>query len=194
MRKVILYMMMSVDGYIAGPNNELDWMVPIEDEAAIEMGLINTVDTALIGHGSYKDMAGYWPAAAENPSTSKGEAEFARKMNAITKLVFSQTEEKLEWQNAQQVLVRDNDDLAEQVAKLKRRPGKDMVLYGGVRLAQTFAQLGLIDEYRLVVHPVILGSGKPLFKDIQDKTNLKLVNTQHDNSGTVLLNYQPDKK
>ena len=189
MRKVFLYMM-TLDGYIAGPNNELDWMVPIEDEAAIEMGLINTVDIALIGHGSYKGMAGYWPAAVENP----GEAEFAHKMNAITKLVFSQTEEKLEWQNAQQVLVKDNDDLAEQVAKLKRGPGKDMVLYGGVRLAQTFAQLGLIDEYRLVVHPVILGRGKPLFKDIQDKTNLKLVRTKHDNSGVVLLDYQPVKK
>jgi dihydrofolate reductase len=186
-------MTITVDGYIAGTNGELDWAVVLEDAKAIDTGLIDRVDIALIGHGVYKDMAGHWTAAVENPATPKHEAEFAEKYNAITKLVFSTREEKLEW-NARQVLVKDRADIAQAVAALKAQPGKDMVLFGGVRIAQTFVQLGLIDEYQLVVHPVILGSGKPLFQDIKDRINLKLVNTKHDKSGILLVCYQPEKK
>jgi dihydrofolate reductase len=193
MRKVVLYMTITVDGFLAGPNGELDWMVTLADEQAIDTGLIDQVDMALIGHGVYKDMAEHWTAAVENPATPKPEAEFAEKFNAITKLVFSTTEEKLEW-NARQVLVKDNNDIARVVAELKEQPGKDMVVYGGVRIAQTFVQLGLIDEYQLVVHPVILGSGSPLFKDLKDRINLKLVSTKPDKSGVLLLCYQPEKK
>src|SRR5687768_16698320 len=177
MRKVVLYMTITVDGFLAGPNGELDWMVALADEQAIDTGLIDRVDIALIGHGVYKDMAEHWTAAVENPATPTLEAEFAEKYNAITKLVFSTTEEELEW-NARQVLVKDNNDIAKAVAELKAQPGKDMVLYGGVRIAQTFVQLGLIDEYQLVVHPVILGSGRPLFTDVKDRVNLKLVSTK----------------
>lgn len=190
MRKVVLYLTLSLDGFLAGPNGELDWGVALEDEKAIDTGLIDQVDIALIGHGVYKDMAEHWIAAAKNPATPKLEAEFAEKYNAIPKLVFSTMEEELEW-NARQVLVKDNKDIAKAVAELKEQPGKDMVLYGGVRIAQTFVQLGLIDEYQLVVHPVILGSGRPLFKDVNDRVNLKLVSTKHDASGVVLLCYQP---
>ncbi|MEO8610110.1 MAG: dihydrofolate reductase family protein [Chloroflexota bacterium] len=194
MRKVVLYMTITVDGFLAGANGELDWGVALEDEQAIDTGLIDQVDMALIGHGVYKDMADYWTSAVENPSTPKREAEFAEKFNAIRKLVFSTTAEQLEWNNTKQILVKGKDDIAQAVTALKKQPGKDMVLYGGVRIAQTFVQLGLIDEYQLVVHPVILGSGQPLFKDIEDRINLKLVSTKHDKSGVVLLCYQPEKK
>jgi dihydrofolate reductase len=193
MRKVVLYMTLSVDGFLSGPNGELDWGVALEDSKAIDTGLIDQVDTALIGHGVYKDMSEHWTAAVKNPATPKLEAEFAGKFNAIPKLVFSTRPEELEW-NAKQVLVKDHNDIAEVVAELKTQPGRDMVLYGGVRIAQTFVQLGLIDEYQLVVHPVILGSGRPLFKDVKDRVNLKLVNTKHDLSGVVLLCYQPEKR
>ncbi len=193
MRKVILYMQITLDGFLTGPNRELDWMVPIEDEKSIEMDVIDSVDTALIGHGSYPEMSEHWTAAEANPATPKDEAEGARKINNINKLIFSTTEEKMTWKNARQVLVQDNKELAEAVGKLKTQPGRDMVLFGGAGLAQTFAELGLIDEYRLVVHPVVLGNGTPLFKNGMDRMNLKLLLTKTDPSGVILLCYAPEQ-
>lgn len=192
MRKVVLYMTLSLDGFLAGPNGELDWGVALDDANAIDTGLIDQVDLALIGHGVYKDMAEHWTAAVKDPATPQLEAEFAGKYNALPKLVFSTTEEALEW-NARQILVKDDQDIAGAVTELKAQPGKDMVLFGGVGIAQTFVQLGLVDEYQLVVHPVILGSGSPLFKDVKDRTNLKLVGTKQDKSGVVLLHYRAER-
>jgi dihydrofolate reductase len=195
MRKVILSMHITLDGFISGSNGRLDWTSPVvdKDEEAAMMDHITTIvaaDTVLIGRGVYPDMANAWPKVAVNPSTSKREAEFARKINAIHKIVFSDSEEKqekLEWNNATLLPVKGN--LSEEVAKLKRQSGKDMVLYGGVRIAQSFVQLGLVDEYQLFVHPVALGNGKPLFNDIKDRINLKLVNAKTYKNGVVLLDY-----
>ena len=110
----------------------------------------------------------------------------------MPKLVFSTTLENAEWQNSRVVPVKKDADIAEEVAKLKTQPGKNLVLWGGVRIAQTFAQLGLIDEYWLLIQPKVLGSGQPLFNDIKDRINLKLVSAQpHHTVGAVAVRYQP---
>jgi len=179
-KKLFLHMMVSLDGFIEGPEKELDWFV--DDDAMFEYfhDLLSSVDAMLYGRVSYQLMADYWPAAT---------GEFADKMNNMPKIVFSRTLEKVEW-NAK--LVKEN--IAEEISRMKREPGKDLVLFAGADLASTFRQLGLIDEYRLLVNPVVLGSGTPLFKGVHDKLNLKLIKTQTFSCGNVLLCYEPDNK
>jgi len=191
MRKVMLFMHISLDGFIAGPNRELDWTVT-DDEMNNDLlpDLIRTVDTTLLGRVAYQDLANYWPTAAMNPSSSKGEMEFARWIDQAPKIVFSKTLEKVEWQHSRVV----KGTIAAEIATLKQQPGKDLVLFGGIGIAQTFVQRGFIEDYRLVVHPVLLGSGKPLFQDIKNRIPLKLVNTKTFRSGAVLLHYQSDNQ
>ena len=129
-------------------------------------------------------MAAYWPTAGENPSAPKHEIEYARIWKNKPKIVFSKTLNHVAWNSR---LVRGN--IADEVNKLKAQPGKDMSV-GGAGLASTFMQLGLIDEYCLYVHPMILGSGKPMFRQLHDKINLQLVETRTFGSGVVLLRYQ----
>ena len=132
-------------------------------------------------------MADYWPAAATNPSTSKSDLEIADKMNNLSKIVFSKTLQQVEWNNSR--LVKEN--IAQEISKMKEQPGKDMVIFGSGSIVSTFMQLGLIDEYRIIVNPVVLGNGKPLFKGINDKQNLKLLKTRVFSSGIVILFYEP---
>jgi dihydrofolate reductase len=195
MRNVILSMHISLDGFVAGPNGELDW-TRADAEIDNEMPeMLRTADTVLIGRGLYQGFASYWPSyPMTDPSKAKGEIEFAKWIIQAHKVVFSRTLEKVEWSNARLVHVNDDGDIANEVAKLKQQPGKNFLLFGGVRMAQTFAQLGLIDEYRLLVQPKVLGSGKPLFTDIRNRINLKLVSAKSFKVGAVMLQYQPDRK
>ncbi len=111
-------------------------------------------------------------------------------MNNLPKIVFSKTLQKVEWNNSR--LVKEN--IVEEISTMKQQPGKDMVIFGSGSIVSTFMQLGLIDEYRIIVNPVVLGKGKPLFKGINDKLNLKLLKTKTFSSGNVLLYYEPAKK
>lgn len=190
MRKVIVTMWVTLDGFIAGPNEEMDWVMVDDEMGKYEDDMVSSADTLILGRVTYESFAGAWPHVPENPSASKGEVEYAHKVNAMAKLVFSKTLDKAEWNNSK--LMREV--IPEEVEKMKQEPGKDMVIYGSASIVQTLTNLGLIDEYQLLVHPVVLGSGKPLFKNIKDRVNLKLVETRTFHSGVVLLNYSPDKK
>ena len=192
MRKVIVTMWVTLDGFIAGPDGEMNWISDFfdEDMGKYEFDLVSTADTLLLGRVTYQSFAGAWPNVPENPSVSEGEKEYARKLNAMRKIVFSRTLEKVEWNNSSLA----KEVIPEAIENMKQEPGKDMVIYGSASIVQAFTNLGLIDEYQLLVHPVVLGSGKPLFKNIKDKVNLKLVETKSFNSGVVGLYYQPDKK
>ncbi len=188
MRKIIVTMWVSLDGLVAGPNNEMDWITNIYDQ---EMGqyegdIVKTADTLLLGRLTYQSFAGAWPHVPDNPSASEGEKENARKLNGMRKVVISKSLEKVEWANS--TLVKDN--IADEVAKLKGEPGGDILIYGSASIVQLLTNLHLIDEYQILIHPVVLGSGKPLFKDIQDKVNLKLVNVKTNSAGVVFLTYQ----
>ncbi len=181
MRKIIAQEMVSLDGFFAGPNGELDWFVWDEVLKDYSISTLSAVDTLMFGRVTYEMMAGYWPAATEeDPAIAKG-------MNSLPKIVFSRSLKSADWNNSR--LVREV--IPEEIVKLKQQPGKDMVIYGSGSLVSAFANLGLIDEYRFIVNPVVLGSGKPLFKGFKDRFSLKLLEARTLGSKNVLLSYQP---
>ncbi|HEY7123036.1 MAG TPA: dihydrofolate reductase family protein [Ktedonobacterales bacterium] len=192
MRKVIVTMWMTLDGFIAGPNGEMDWVAECFDEAMgkYEYEVVSAADTLLLGRVTYESFAGSWPKVPDNPSASEGEKEYARKLNAMRKIVFSKTLEKADWNNS--TLIKEIT--AEEIEHLKQQQGRDIVIYGSASIVQALTNLGVIDEYQLLVYPMVLGGGKPLFKDIAARVKLSLVKTEVPGSGVVRLYYQPAGK
>lgn len=179
MRKLIVSNLMSLDGYFEGPNHEIDWFVVEEAFLAYAKEMLRSVDTILFGRRTYEHMAAYWPSAPKD--------EIADKMNSLQKLVFSSTLNKAEWNNS--CLVKGN--IAGEVSALKRQPGKDMVVLGSAMLASFLLQEGLIDEYRIILDPIILGRGNPLFGEIKQRVRLKLKDAKPlASSGVVILYYE----
>jgi dihydrofolate reductase len=152
-----------------------------------EGDVVSAADTLLLGRVTYESFAGAWPKVPDNPNAAPGEVEYAHKLNAMRKVVFSKSLRKAEWNNS--VLL--SEIRAEEIEKLKQAPGKDMLIYGSASIVQQLTNLGLIDEYQLLVHPVVLGEGKQLFNNIQDRVDLQLVQTQTHPSGVIRLYYQP---
>jgi len=184
MRKVIYAMNLSLDGFIEDRNGSLNWSYPDEEMHKHFNELESTFDFHLYGRGLYENMAAFWPTADEDPSAPDFVIEYARIWKSIPNVVFSTSLDQVGWNSR---LVKG--DIAEEVNKLKAGPGKDMNV-GGAGLAASFMQLGLIDEYRLYIHPVILGGGKPMFPQLRDKIDLQLVETRRFGSGVVLLRYR----
>jgi dihydrofolate reductase len=180
MRNIIVSNYVTLDSLFAGPNGEIDWFIWDEEIARYSRDLLGSIDTILFGRVTYELMAGYWPAATtEDPIITD-------KMNNLPKVVFSRTLEKANWKNTKLVREINKDD----ILKMKQQPGKDMVIYGSGSIVSALAQLGLIDDYRIFVNPIILGSGKPLFKNLAERMTLKLIETKTFESGVVLLHYE----
>ncbi len=192
MRKIITTTWTTLDGFIAGANGEMDWIGEIYDEAMglYEDQVVSEADTLLMGRVTYQSFAGSWPYVPDNPNASEGEKIYARKLNAMRKIVFSRTLESVEWNNS----TLRKEIVPEEIAQLKQEPGRDMLIYGSASIVQALTNHGLIDEYQVLVHPVILGGGKPLFQNIQQQVKLKLVNNKTHPSGVVVLYYQPREK
>jgi dihydrofolate reductase len=190
MRKVILYMTVTLDGFIAGPNNELDWMTQTPDQEQNEdiVALLRGADAGIMGYPTATGMIPYWSSVAKNPSTSKGEHTIAQAISKLHSIVISNRAEKIEWDNSELLLVNSDDDLMEAVTKIKHQPGKDLGVPGGVRTARTFVRLGLVEEYVLMMHPLALGNGKRLFTN---KVSLELVSAKTYKSGVMRLCYRP---
>lgn len=186
MRKIILRMHISLDGFVAGLDDDLDWV--IHDEEVWEDGnaLLSTTDTALFGRVTYEGFASYWPSAVASPSSTKYEREFARWIDAVPKIVLSTSLEKVEWKNSR--LVKAN--IADEITKLKQQSGKDMMIMGSPTVAQMFMRKGWLDEYWLNINPVVLGHGKSLFMDIPGRLNLKLLQTKKFSSGVIGVRYE----
>ncbi|WP_370949725.1 dihydrofolate reductase family protein [Amycolatopsis sp. cg5] len=182
MRKIILQMSVSVDGFFEGARRELDWHHVDDDLHRHFNTELGAMGAFLDGRRTYELMAAYWPTADRDPSATEPVAEFARIWRKMPKIVFSRTLHRADWNTtvAREVVVDD-------IMDLKSRPGGDLAL-GGADLAATFRELGLIDEYRIYVHPVVLGQGKPLFSG--HRLDLDLVETRPFSNGVVLLRYQ----
>jgi dihydrofolate reductase len=188
MRKIIVFENVSLDGYFAGPNGEIDWFVAHpgnqeENEFAIES--INSTDTLLFGRVTYELMASYWPTT----DAMKNSPILAERMNNLPKIVFSRTLDDVEWHNTR--LLKDN--IEEEIEKMKNQPGKNMAILGSGIIVSTFAQRGLIDEYSFMVNPIILGNGRSVFQGIKNRLHLKLLKTRTFKSGNVLLHYQTEE-
>ena len=178
MRRLIVSNMMSLDGFFEGPNHEIDWFLVDEEFLAYARQMLYSVDTILFGRRTYEHMAAHWPSAPKD--------EIADKMNSLHKIVFSRTLGKADWNNSQ--LVKRN--IANEVSALKQQPGKDMVVLGSAMLASFLLQEALIDEYRIILDPIILGRGNPLFTKIKQRVRLKLKDAKPLASGVVILYYE----
>jgi|ERR1044072_271228 len=187
MRKVIVSMNVTLDGYMAGRNCELDWHFNYWNEEMAEHACqqLSKTDTILLGRVTYLAMARYWPYQAFNLSFPREHIAFADMMNSHLKIVFSKTLERASWNNSRLV----NRNFKTEISRLKKQEGKDIIIYGSGKLVNSLMQSGLIDEYELWVHPVLLGEGKALFTGIQDMHTLKLKRTIPFDSGVVILYY-----
>ncbi|MCC3372431.1 dihydrofolate reductase family protein [Cohnella sp. REN36] len=182
-RKIILDLAVTLDGFIEGKNGEVDWCIMDAEMGFVDF--LNQIDTIFYGRKSY-DMWGQFTPEMEQTDTDK---EIWEVIHRKEKYVFSRTKK-----GTDNKAIFINDHILEEVNKLKNKPGKDIWLYGGASLITTFIHLGLVDEFRLSVHPVILGEGKPLFMDIKQRINLKMVHAKTLSSGVVQLIYHLNGK
>ena len=188
MRKIIAALRVSVDGFIEGPNGELDWVETWEDP----FDFLPQIDTFILGRGMYPGYEQYWRAILANPEgilpftgkvASKGEIDYAQFADKTPHIVLSKTLDKVAWKNTR--VVRD----VEEIRNMKHQPGKDMHAVGGATLVSSLMNLRLIDELRLVVHPIVLGGGKALFKDVTGRHALKFLDAKPLTTGMVRLTY-----
>lgn len=185
MRKVKLQMQMSVNGFVAGPNGELDWMTWNwgDDIGAYVNGLTEPVDCILMGRVLAEGFIPHWTNHVANPETAD---DFGRKMVDTPKVVFSKTLKTVEWNHTR--LAQQN--IVAEVNELKQQPGGDIILYGGADFVSSMIENDLIDEYHLFVNPTAIGDGMTVFRG---KTNLKLMKAQAFDCGIVVLHYEPSR-
>jgi dihydrofolate reductase len=190
MPKLVLAMAMTLDGFFCGPDGELDWMsqAPDPDFSRDNLAFFDSIDRGFIGYPTASGMLPYWQSVASDPRAPAAERALAESVNKLRPFLISRQEEPVPWPNAELLVVHDDEELAEAVRKEKERPGKDLGVPGGIRTAQTFARLGLVDEYVLTVHPVALGNGRRVFTG---RTALKLIEAKTYQSGVTRARYRP---
>jgi len=184
MRKLIAGINMTLDGFC-------DHTAGIADDEIHEhySDVLRNADTIIWGRTTYQLMEGFWPTVATNPTGDKAIDDFAVVVDNISKIVYSRTLDHVDWRNT----TLKNELIKEEIMDLKQQPGKN-ILVGSPSMIVAFGKLGLIDEYQLAVHPVVLGSGLPLFKNVKDKIDLNLIKTKTFKSGVVALYYEPAKR
>ena len=194
MRKIISFAHISLDGFVAGPNREINW-VKVDEEIFDHVGKrISQTDTSLYGRVTYQMMEGYWPTAGNNPTATKHEIEHLKWYSKVHKLVLSKTMKGASLANT--TIISDN--LANEINEIKQGPGSEILVFGSPTATHSLIQKNLIDGYWLFVNPIILGQGIPLFVDInpdsyRDKIKLKLLTTRQFTSGVTELNYIVDR-
>jgi len=187
MRKLKLQVQMSIDGCIAGPNNEMDWLIRDIKNLKYIHGIAESVDTILMGRKMVDDFVPYWTDVMNKPDDPM--YAFAKKMIEISKVVFTKTLNKSEWVNTELA----KGDLKDEVTKLKCQKGKDILVYGGASLDSSLIKENLIDEFYLFVNPIVMGNGKNIFKDIKEIQKLSLIESKVLDYGLVLLHYEVKK-
>jgi dihydrofolate reductase len=183
-------MHISLDGFVAGPNGEIDW-VKVDEEIFNYVGKrISEGDTALYGRVTYQMMEAYWPTAADKPAATRHDIEHSKWYSKVHKVVLSKTMKDAELTNT--TIISDN--LSDRISEIKQQAGEDILLFGSPTATHSLIQQNLIDGYWLFVNPIILGQGIPLFVDINDKIKLKLLTTRQFTSGVTELNYIVDRQ
>ena len=190
MRKIISFMHISLDGFVAGPNGEMNW-IKIDQEIFDHVGKrISEGTTALYGRVTYQLMESYWPGAGNKPNASKHDIEHSKWYSKVHKIVLSKTMQDADLTNT--TIISDN--LADRINEIKKEPGPDILLFGSPTATHSLIRQNLIDGYWLFVNPIILGRGIPLFADIKDKIELKLLPaTRQFSCGVTELNYIVDR-
>lgn len=187
MRKLKLQVQMSVDEYIAGPNGEMDFLARNWDDQLIKYvtELTEPIDTIVLGRKLAEGFIPHWAAAVANPADPEHDAGI--KFNGTPKVVFTKTLAKSTWDNT----VLAKGDLVDEITKLKKQDGKDIIAYGGVTFVAGLVKQGLIDEYHLFINPTAIGRGSTIFKELEGKQNLRLVKSIPCDCGIVVLHYEP---
>jgi dihydrofolate reductase len=188
MKKLVLFMHTSLDGFVAGPNGEMNWIKADEeifDHAGRETA---KADTALYGRVTYEMMQGYWPTAGNEPDASKHDIEHSAWYNEVTKVVLSRS---MKGQHPEKTKII-SDDAAGEIQQVKEQGGKNMLMFGSPTVAHLLMQHDLVDEYWLFVNPIILGEGIPLFAGT--KHQLKLISSHAFSSGVVAMQYERERK
>jgi dihydrofolate reductase len=186
MRKLTLCMHTTLDGFVAGPNGEMDW-INVDDAIFDYAGMLtDQADTALYGRVTYEMMDSYWPTAGDQPNASKHDIQHSDWYNRVTKVVISNSLKGRELENTRII----SDDIAGQIQKLKKETGQNIQIFGSPSACHSLMQYDLIDEYWLFLNPVLLGSGIPLFKNINESVNLRLADSAVFSSGVIGLHYE----
>lgn len=189
MKRIISFMHLSLDGFVAGPNGEMDW-IKVDEEIFDHVGKrISETDTALYGRVTYQMMESYWPAAGDQPGASRHDIEHSKWYGQVHKAVLSKTMKGADLANTTVI----SDDLPDNIHKLKQQAGNEVLLFGSPTATHSLMRLDLIDGYWLFVNPVILGQGIPLFAGIRDKIKLNLLATRQFTCGVTELNYTVDR-
>ncbi len=188
MRRIVMLEHVSLDGYLAGPNGEMDWIKVGDEMWDYVDPLTANADAAIFGRKTYEMMHYYWPTAGDQPNATEHDKNHSRWLNAATKILVSSTTENASWAGRDNVTVI-RDDLAGRMRELKQQPGKDMLLIGSVSVARALIGDGLVDQYRLMLNPVVLGKGMPLYPDGGAKQTLELVESRALSNGVVALSY-----
>src|SRR6478752_5695327 len=190
MRKIISFMHISLDGFVAGPKGEMNW-IKVDEEIFDYVGKqISKSDTALYGRVTYQMMEAYWPTAGDEPGASKHDIDHSRWYNKAQKIVLSKTMKDAGLANTQFI----SDNLSKEINEIKQQAGEDILLFGSPTATHALIQQNLIDGYWLFVNPIILGQGIPLFADIKEKIKHKLLTTRQFTSGVTELNYIVDRQ
>ena len=195
MRRIVMFNQVTVDGYFAGPDGTLEWVVPEQEIHKAAAEGMPDFDTILFGRRTYEQFAGFWPHALDDSPTAPDPHAAGRRspairamaiwLNETTKLVFSRTMKDVTWRNSR--LLGEFDP--REVEALKNQPGKDMIIFGSGSIVSQLTQHGLIDEYQFVVSPILLGSGRPLLSGVSKSVRLDLLKAQEYQSGNVMLRY-----
>ncbi len=185
MRNLIFFMHTSLDGFVAGPKGEMNWINVDETIFDFVATMTEQSDTALYGRVTYEMMQSYWPTAGEKSNATKHDIEHSTWYNKVSKIVLSKTITDNELHNTKVI----SDQLSDNINKLKQQEGKNILIFGSPGASQSLLNQGLIDEFWLFVNPIILGQGMPLFKDITGTTKLKFVESKTFGCGVIALHY-----
>jgi dihydrofolate reductase len=190
MRKLILVAHTSLDGFVGGPNGELDGFDASEENLEFVCKLTEESDTALFGRISYQLLESYWPTAKDRPNATKSEIKYSNWYNKAKKIVISKTMTAGNLTNT--TIISGN--ISNEIIKIKEQAGKNILIFGSPAASQTLMQLDLIDSYWIFVNPIIFGKGIPLFAGLTNKTKLTLLTTRQFSNGEIALNYTVDRQ